>query len=62
MTDEFTRKSFNYFVFIFFSSQMLDDAIKIVDVRCKNQNNTSDEYRSIPRSISSPPTEDADGT
>ena len=41
---------------------MPNDAIKIVDVRCKNQNNTSDEYRSIPRSISSPPTEDADGT
>ena len=38
-----------------------NDAIKIVDVRCKNQNNNSDEYRSIPRSISSPPTEDADG-
>ena len=37
------------------------DAIKIVDVRCKNHNNSSDEYRSIPRSIDSPPTEDADG-
>ena len=38
-----------------------NDAIKITDVRCKNQNNNSDEYRSIPRSINSPPTEDADG-
>ena len=38
-----------------------NDAIKIIDVRCKNQNNNSDEYRSIPRSINSPPTEDADG-
>ena len=38
-----------------------NDAIKIVDVRCKNQNNNSDEYRSIPRSITPPPTEDADG-
>ena len=40
---------------------MPHDAIKIVDVRCKNHNNSSDEYRSIPRSIDSPPTEDADG-
>ena len=38
-----------------------NDAIKITDVRCKNQNNNSDEYRSIPRSINSPPMEDADG-
>ena len=40
---------------------MPHDAIKIVDVRCKNHNNSSDEYRSIPRSIDSPPTEDSDG-
>ena len=39
-----------------------NDSIKIIDIRCKNQNNTSDEYRSIPRTISPPPTEDADGT
>ena len=38
-----------------------NDSIKIIDIRCKNQNNTSDEYRSIPRTISPPPTEDADG-
>ena len=38
-----------------------NDSIKIIDIRCKNQNNNSDEYRSIPRSISPPPTEDADG-
>ena len=38
-----------------------NDSLKIVDVRCKNQNNSDDEYRSIPRSISPPPTEDADG-
>jgi hypothetical protein len=38
-----------------------NDALKIVDIRCKNQNNSDDEYRSIPRSISPPPTEDADG-
>ena len=38
-----------------------NDALKILDIRCKNQNNSDDEYRSIPRSISPPPTEDADG-
>ena len=38
-----------------------NDALKIVSIRCKNQNNSDDEYRSIPRSIDSPPTEDADG-
>ena len=40
---------------------MPNDAIKIIDIRCKNHDNSSDEYRSIPRSINSPPTEDADG-
>ena len=38
-----------------------NDALKLLDIRCKNQNNSDDEYRSIPRSIDSPPTEDADG-
>ena len=38
-----------------------NDAIKIVDIRCKNQQNANDEYRSIPRSIHKPPTEDSDG-
>ena len=37
------------------------DVIKITDIRCKNHLNTKDEYRSIPRSIFKPPTEDADG-
>ena len=37
------------------------DAIKIVDIRCKNHDNANNEYRSIPRSIHKPPTEDADG-
>ena len=37
------------------------DALKVVAIRCKNQNNSDDEYRNIPRSIDSPPTEDADG-
>ena len=38
------------------------DALKIVDIRCKNHTNTKDEYRSIPRSIHPPATEDADGS
>jgi len=37
------------------------DMMRIVDVRCKNHSNSKDEYRSIPRTIHSPPTEDADG-
>ena len=40
---------------------MPNDAIKLIDIRCKNHNNGSDEYRSIPRSINTPTTEDADG-
>ena len=40
---------------------MPNDGIKIIDIRCKNHNNNRDEYRSIPRSIFKPPTEDADG-
>ena len=37
------------------------DAIKIIDIRCKHHENTNSKYRSIPRSIHKPPTEDADG-
>ena len=37
------------------------DVIKIIDIRCKNQSNSKDEYRSVPRTIFQPPTEDADG-
>ena len=37
------------------------DAIKIIDIRCKHHNNNDSKYRSIPRSIHKPPTEDADG-
>ena len=37
------------------------DAIKIIDIRCKNHDNANNEYRSIPRSIHKPATEDADG-
>jgi len=37
------------------------DMIKVIDVRCKNQGNAADEYRSIPRTINPPSTEDSDG-
>ena len=37
------------------------DALKVVDIRCKNHGNIKDEYRSIPRAINTPNTEDADG-
>ena len=38
-----------------------NDMIKVIDVRCKNQGNAADEYRSIPRTINPPSTEDSDG-
>ena len=38
-----------------------NDMIKVVDVRCKNHGNAADEYRTVPRSINPPATEDADG-
>ena len=37
------------------------DMIKVTDIRVKNHSNSKDEYRSIPRTIHPPPTEDADG-
>ena len=36
------------------------DAIKVLDIRCKNHLNTKDEYRSIPRMIGEPAVQDAD--
>lgn len=39
-----------------------NNAIKILDIRCKNQLNDKDEYRSIPRLIHEPPIKDADGS
>ena len=39
-----------------------NDMIKATDIRCKNHSNSKDEYRSIPRTIHPPPTEDADGS
>ena len=38
-----------------------EDMIKVTDIRVKNHSNSKDEYRSIPRTIFKPPTEDADG-
>ena len=40
---------------------MPQDAIKIIDIRCKHHNNSDSKYQSIPRSIHKPPTEDEDG-
>tara|TARA_R110002020_G_scaffold58052_2_gene159402 strand:- start:8682 stop:8963 length:282 start_codon:yes stop_codon:yes gene_type:complete len=37
------------------------NAEEITDIRCKNHNNSSSEYRSIPRSIYEPFTKDSDG-
>ena len=41
--------------------ELPNEAVKILDIRVKNHNNTKDEYRSIPRSIHTPATEDSDG-
>ena len=35
--------------------------VKLLDVRCKCQLNTKDEYRTIPRAIGNPTNKDADG-
>ena len=38
-----------------------NECVKILDIRCKNHNNSDSEYRSIPRSIREPFTKDTDG-
>ena len=38
-----------------------NDAVKITDIRCKHHNNNEGVYKSIPRSIYEPVTEDTDG-
>ena len=38
-----------------------NDCIKILDIRCKNHNNTDNTYRSVPRSIYEPKIVDEDG-
>tara|TARA_R100000234_G_C4884326_1_gene128743 strand:- start:17 stop:298 length:282 start_codon:yes stop_codon:yes gene_type:complete len=37
------------------------DSVKIVNIRCKNQNNSEDKYETIPRSIYVPARGDDDG-
>ena len=39
---------------------MPNNSIKLIDIRCKNHDNANDEYRSIPRSMHKPATEDSD--
>ena len=38
-----------------------NNMVKILDIRCKHHDNNDSKYRSIPRSIYRPPTEDEDG-
>ena len=38
-----------------------NNMIKILDIRCKNHNGSDGAYKSIPRSIYEPETEDTDG-
>ena len=38
-----------------------NEAVKILDIRCKDQENNSGNYQSIPRSIYEPEIEDSDG-
>ena len=38
-----------------------DQAVKILDIRCKHHKNTSNNYQSIPRTVYEPQTEDTDG-
>ena len=37
------------------------DCTKLLDVRCKNHDNSENEYRSVPRSVYEPYTKDEDG-
>ena len=37
------------------------DAIKVLDIRCKNHEGTDDAYKTIPRAINEPEIEDTDG-
>tara|TARA_R100000008_G_scaffold12560_1_gene6268 strand:+ start:1385 stop:1669 length:285 start_codon:yes stop_codon:yes gene_type:complete len=38
-----------------------NDMVKLLDVRCKNQLNSDDEYRTIPRMVGNPIRKDNDG-
>ena len=35
--------------------------VRLLDIRCKNQLNSDDEYRSIPRAVGKPTSKDPDG-
>ena len=37
------------------------DMIKMLDIRCKNQLNSDDEYRSLPMAVGKPTSKDSDG-
>ena len=41
--------------------ELPNDVVKVIDIRCKNHGNAADEYRSVPRTLNPPTTEDADG-
>ena len=41
--------------------ELPNDAVKILDVRCKHHDNNNSAYRSIPRSMYEPDIEDNDG-
>ena len=41
--------------------QLPNEMVKILDIRCKNHDNVSSKYRSIPRSVYEPEIEDEDG-
>ena len=38
-----------------------NNMVKILDIRCKNHDTSDDSYKSIPRTIYQPDTEDSDG-
>ena len=38
-----------------------NEAVKVLDIRCKDHNNNDGTYQTIPRSIYEPATEDTDG-
>ena len=41
--------------------QIPNEAIRLLDIRCKNHNNVDNVYKAIPRMIYKPETTDADG-
>ena len=41
--------------------ELPNEMIKLLDIRCKNQLNNNDEYRSLPRAIGNVISKDSDG-